>query len=101
MKDTNDPTRTPRRKNADGKTPAPATRAPSVDVSGGYRRDQQIDPRLPHERDETARNEAGERRGRIKQAHKDLATGQSDTDCRNSTEEKIEEKSGTTLRHKP
>jgi hypothetical protein len=75
----------------------PNTVAPAVDLADAHR-PSTVDPRLPHERDEAAEKNAPATRDVIKQGHDDLANGQTDTDCRNKTEEIIEKKSSRPLR---
>jgi hypothetical protein len=50
-------------------------------------------PRLPHERDEEAGAAMAPPRPRIKRAYQDLASGQVDTDCRNTAAQVIKKKS--------
>jgi len=95
------PTRRARRKVPSRKEPVPVTEAPTVDLDARTGATEQLDPRLPHERDESASGKPAHPRGIEKQAHDDLASGQVDTDLRNSTEEIIAKKSHRGLRHKP
>jgi hypothetical protein len=97
-----DPTKKTSRQTPGGGEPAPGTNAPTVDLAAESGATRQVDPRLPHERDEVATPTQSERpRDKIKQAHQDIAAGRTDTDNRNKTEEIIEKKSGERLRKKP
>jgi hypothetical protein len=78
------------------------TPAPVIDLAAGSR-DSSSDPHLPHERDEAARQVPAKPRSLIRRGYRDLASGQVDTDCRNSAADIIGKKSKTRLgaRRKP
>ena len=98
------PTRRARRKATrprPGAGPVTRTEAPTVDIEARKKTTEQLDPRLPHERDQVASGKEMQPRGIIESAHDDLASGQVHTDSRNRTEETIQRKSGQGLRHKP
>ena len=81
--------------------PAKASRrnppAPVVDLSANVP-SVKSDPRLPHERDEKAGYARAQPRPKIKRAHKDLASGQVDTDCRNAAAQVIKKNSAPPAR---
>ncbi len=49
-------------------------------------KDDAASPSLPHERDQDATTRTAEPRGKIKQAFKDVQSGQQDTDRRHATD---------------
>jgi len=65
---------------------------PAVDLTANAR-SRKSGPRLPHERDEEAGAAMAPPRPRIKRAYQDLASGQVDTDCRNTAAQVIKKKS--------
>jgi hypothetical protein len=73
------------------KTGRKNTEAPVVDITS-HSPPVKSEPRLPHERDEKAGEAVAPPRDKIKQAHDDLASGQRDTDCRNSAVEIVKPK---------
>jgi hypothetical protein len=77
-------------------------RAPVIDLEGGSR-EASSDPRLPHERDEAARQAPAKPSRQIQRGYRDLAGAQLDTDCRNSAADIISKQSTTRLgaRRKP
>ena len=98
------PTRRARRKATESRPGAervPRTEAPTVDLEARKETTEQLEPRLPHERDQVASRREMPPREITQRAHSDLESGQVDTDARNRTEEIIEKKSGQGLRHKP
>ena len=95
------PTRKARTKARGRKEPLPVTVAPTSDLNARHGSKEQLDPRLPHERDEVASGTQKSPRDITTQGHRDLADGQVDTDARNRTEETIDSKSKQGLRHKP
>ena len=74
------------------KTPRRSTEAPVVDLTANTP-SLKSDPRLPHERDEKAGAGVVPPRPKIKRAYQDLASGQVDTDCRNTATQVIKKKS--------
>jgi hypothetical protein len=68
------------------------TAAPVIDLAARHRQSR-VEPRLPHERDEGVGPPAAQPRGLIRRAYRDLASGQVDTDCRNSAADIIRKKS--------
>jgi hypothetical protein len=75
------------------------TAGPAVDPARSHHTST-IDPRLPHERDETTDSKAPATRAVIRQGHNDLASGQKDTDCRNAAANIIARKSTRPARAK-
>ena len=74
------------------KTPRRNNEAPVVDLTANTP-SLKSDPRLPHERDEKAGAGVVAPRPKIKRAYQDLASGQVDTDCRNTATQVIKKKS--------
>jgi hypothetical protein len=74
------------------KTPRRNTEAPVVDLKANAPA-RKSDPHLPHERDEKAGAGVVAPRPKIKRAYQDLASGQVDTDCRNTATQVIKKKS--------
>lgn len=56
-------------------------RKPAAPVKNSARAEDS-EPRLPHERDESADSQAGEPRGVMERARRDIEEGQQDTDMR-------------------
>ena len=73
------------------------TEAPVVDLTANTP-SLKSDPRLPHERDEKAGADVVPPRPKIKRAYQDLASGQVDTDCRNTATQVIKKKSAVPAR---
>ena len=73
------------------KTPRRNTEAPVVDLKANAPA-RKSDPHLPHERDEKAGADVVPPRPKIKRAYQDLASGQVDTDCRNTATQSHQKK---------
>ena len=73
------------------KTPRRNTEAPVVDLKANAPARKSA-PHLPHERDEKAGAGVVPPRPKIKRAYQDLASGQVDTDCRNTATQSHQKK---------
>ena len=74
-------------------TPTATIDAPrSVDTTEREGRDPDDAPKLPHERDESVDMTHGEPSEKMRQAHADVASGQQDTDARNTEARRLDPK---------
>lgn len=74
-------------------TPTETIDAPrSVDTTQREDGDPADTPKLPHERDESVDMTHGEPSEKMRQAHADVASGQQDTDARNSEARRLDPK---------
>ena len=80
-----------RDKSLDPAADTPGRAAAAGDTVASSRDDALPDPKLPHERDESASHQGTEPRGRIEQARQDVESGQADTGKRPAMDEAYEQ----------